>query len=728
MSKLQDQLHKIAIKRLHLIPYSPGTSSTRQRLVFLSELAALGYSVTNSDAYTDSVLLRYHDLIKTLKEMRGGDVEHVPLFQGFPESTPEDDDYLIKRVLVYVGNHVGWFPEGRQLDSGIVIPEWLFDLNEFGADPVTQLQDKSLFQAGVKRQAKCESDDHVEWIHLRLATWDEVEDAARDLLLQNLYAKSSIKEALKDDLEILLGHFGTEMIAPDRLTFKETRTFVMKYFWNRNDLTSLRPLSSTPTDLLRLFASLTDTDVSLSDPIRFPKLKRGQRRFVLEVLEGCSNLEEDLNAYRGLWLEIGRFLHPGEYASRFPRVFAAFDALRNDRITTFNSIIEQAIQAKDVQTLLYHLSQRPGVFARRIHQLLELAGEHGDEVLNRFAKIANQVPLKNLLVLESHLRTIEESERRTVINKRGRICVLDNRPGRLSEEVHQKTLEVIRDAILDKIASEHPSWSGKRVWIDDALKNYTVPLQQRKASDGILTLGRGSQLPLDVGKVLRLFVYWKEASRTTDLDLSLIKYDDNLNYAGHVSYTNLKSGGIVHSGDLQSAPHGAAEFIDVELSAVRGQKDCRYLASQVYRYCGDAFGNMDCHAGWMIRDKVDSTYKSFDVKTVQNKFDLTGTTGYAIPIIVDLKLNRITFVDLYVGGVGTHNRVEGSYQDISTITREMVRMIDTRPNVHDLAHCHTLARKATLTQERTEADVTFGVDADCTYNVMDVQTILSELL
>jgi len=272
-----------------------------------------------------------------------------------------------------------------------------------------------------------------------------------------------------------------------------------------------------------------------------------------------------------------------------------------------------------------------------------------------------------------------------------------------------------------------PSWQGKKCWIDPCLRKYTVPLQQRKASEGMLTLGRGTRIPLDSGKVLRLFVYWKERTRTTDLDLSLIQFDQNFNYSGHVSYRRLAAEGIVHSGDLQSAPLGAAEFIDMELSVLRELEGCRYVAPQIHRYGGDFFSVMDCQAGWMIRDQVDATYKSFDLKTVQNKFDLNGGASYALPIVIDLQESEIIFVDLYMRGLSQRNTAEGAVGDISIVTQEMARLGEMLPNLYDLALLHQQARGAKKVEQAEDADITFGRNGR-TYSADRVERILAELL
>ena len=719
-------IRRIAIERLRVLPVGGGPATPKKKLTFLCELAGLGYAVDNPELYDDSALDDYADAIKILQAMRGGGVDYVPLFQGFPTDMPEENEYFVRRLLGYVGTHCQLFDGGVALLDGRLVPEWLFDLKQFGADPITQMQDRGLFEAGKKSQAGRQGDSNTVWVHLRFAGPEEFGQRALGFLKGNLYARSSIQESLHADLEFLLGVFPHEEIEASRVVFKETRTLVMKFWWTRGDFTALQPYCQTPTDLLRLMAALTGSDISLEQPIKFPKLRRPQRVFLLEALSRCSNLGPDLSRYRGLWIALARSLHVGEFHKRFPVVVETFQRLRQGPISGVDSQFEAALAKGEVQSILPLLVKNPGVFGRRLHHLLDVAGDDFAVVLEAFRGVAGQLTLKNLLVMQAFFKTIEDGPYRTVINKKGRIRVLDNRRRRLPPPAMEGLLALLHAAILQELKTR-PSWSGRRIWIDPRLCNYTVPLQQRKASEGLLVLGRGSKVPLETGKVLRLFVYWKEKVGRTDLDLSLIQYGPELNFVGQVSYTRLKGESVVHSGDIQSAPHGAAEFIDVDLEHLSQDKSCRYLAPQIYRFAGDYFSVMQCHAGWMLRDKIDAQYKTFDIKTVQNKFDLVGTSGYAIPIIVDLWDKEITFVDLYMSGKTMENAVEGAVNDISLITGEMVRMLKTRPNIHELCLYHARGRGGDLVDRKEEADLTFGL-TDCTYNVSASERILSELL
>jgi len=725
-------MEAIAIRRLRTLPIPRGEGiPTKARLAILAELASLGYRLKNPErlAQADPTWLQGHRArVAVLKAIRGGDVDYVHLFLKFPDDIPDDDARFAKRLLGYVGNLRGAFEgstDGTRLDNGVFVPSWLFDLREFGADPITQLQSPSLLTRAKARLKKRKADRHVEWIDLELLWGDELNAKLSAFLLDNLYAKSSIKEVLHDDIKALLVGLGPEVtIDPGKIQRSETKALVLATLWGSGPPESATALAKTPTDLLRMLACITGTDVSLATKARFPKLRRAQRRALLTTLERCPSLREDLLRYRGLWLALGRSLHVGEHARAFPRCAEAFKALRDGTITTYASKTERLLRESDVQPVLAHLGQRPGLLSRRLHELLRRFDDHAP-ILAAFTEASASIPSKALLVLDRYFATINESEHRTILNKRGKLKVLPNNAyGALDPEVAENVRDIARSALLQRFG-ELDAFAGRTVWIDPALGNYSVPLQQRAGSDGMLPFGRGSRIPVDFGEVLRLFIYWRQQEWRTDLDLSVIQFDAELKYAGHVSYTNLSSAGIAHSGDIVSAPKGAAEFIDITLSAL--PEKARYLAVEVNRFAGEEFSEMRCHAGWMIREEVNNSLKTFDIKTVANKIDLGGTGAYAIPLVVDIDAREIILTDLYMGGKALHNNVEGNYGNVSLACRALREFTTTRPSMLQLALLHLEARGGERVDAPGDAEITFGVTG-CTYNATDTATILARLL
>lgn len=735
---MNTKLKTIALNRLKTLAVNESILvSSRLKAIFLTELSRLGYKVVNPDLLNDFVYNDFDLIIDELIKIKGGDVDYVPMFNGFPERVPEKNEFITKRILGILGNVIGLFSENDKnvqvLENGVVIPNWIFDLTEFGADPIFGRQTESLYQNGLEAQKGRSSESHTEWIELKVS--DNIEHDLLEFMLNNLYAKSSIKESLKDDLEYLINYFGLGAVNPSKVVFKEIKSYLMKYLWERGDFNTLSKFIDTPTDLLRLFASLTDSDISLSEKIKFPKMNRKTRRWVLSQLESCSDLPENLNQYRGLWLALGRYIHPGEYTNKYPKTAKAFDLLRNGKIKTFNGKVEEYLQDKQLDKLLALLKTRPGIFARKLHHIVvKFKTETG--VISAFKKVIDKIKFKNLLVLQKYFMTINDSDYRQIINKKGKMIILpNNKKGELSQKRINKLLKAIDDAIVKKCKNTPFELDGKveKVWIDPAFKQYLVPLSLRKQSDGLLNIARGSQVSIDMSKTLRLFTYWKQNSYATDFDLSAITFDENLKYKDHVSYTNLSNDGITHSGDIQSAPYGASEFIDIDLGLLQkkyqnNNNNARYIGIQVLKYRGESFTQVEkSYAGWMFREDTDSNHSSFDIKTVANKFNMVGKGSYAIPLIVDLKEGKVIVTDLYMNGENNFNNVEGAVNDISIITREAVNMVNTKPNMFDLIYYRLSNANVELVSDKNDADFTYGVN-DCDLSIDRVDEILANFL
>lgn len=729
---MEYKLEDILLRNKKTIICKTGSVDKKKKLIFFSELLSLGYEIENDHYYTDDVLKneKYDFIINTLKKMKAGHVNYVPLFSNFPNDVPDDNEYFCKRIFGLFGNYLGLLTNGEKLNSGLVIPEWLFDIKEFGADPITQFQDLDLYNQGTQEQNNRKKDVTGTLFKIKLVSEKEGWEIGKSFLNEILTSKSSIKESLKKDIEFLLEIYNVTDIDVNNITFKETKSYLLKYFWIKQDYNSVYNLTSNSTDLLRLFASLTNTDISLTEKIKFPKFNNEQRKVILKTLDKFSNLEEDLNRYKNIWIAIAKGLHVGSYIKKYPNVVKVFNSIRNEKIVTWNSVVETNISNNSfTPEMINLLQQRPTEFARRIHKILRLAKSEQDtnKIITAFIGSVDKVSLKVLLVLEKYFKTINYCSNRTIFNKNGKIKIIENKLDKLEQSTIDRICKAINNSIISKIEKRKESWETKKVWIDPELVNYTVPLQQRKSSNGLLTVGRGSRIKFDTSKVLRLFLYWQQKDLRTDLDLSLVEFDNDMNYKGHVSYTRLSNTNIKHSGDIQSAPHGATEFIDITIPDLK-KEGVRYISPQVHKFCGNNFSEMDeCYVGWMCREKVDKNYKSFDIKTVENMFTLNGSSAYTIPMIIDLEKNEIIFTDLYVGTRILYSNVENSLNSLSTIVKEVSNMVNTKPNMFDLSYYNCLGRKAEIVNEKQLADITIGVK-DCDYNSNDIEKILSKFL
>ena len=221
--------------------------------------------------------------------------------------------------------------------------------------------------------------------------------------------------------------------------------------------------------------------------------------------------------------------------------------------------------------------------------------------------------------------------------------------------------------------------------------------------------------------IVRMFIYWKEAAHDrVDIDLSMAMYDENWNLAGHVSFTRLSSEGSVHSGDITSAPNGAAEFIDVNKKVVL-KSGARYVVMNIFSWTGQPFVEMpECFAGIMGRNNT--TGEAFEPKTVKQKFDVSSNSTVAIPLILDLKENQMIWTDITSKG-GRHSSIEHNGGQIKLVANALSEFVNFKTNLHDLLALHISAR-GEVAETPEEADEVFTSE-----NIpFNIERIMSEFL
>lgn len=723
------------LRRRRLLLAPPGPADPARQAIFFAELHQMGYKVSNPGLYSDALLDFYQPVMETLSRIRGGQVAHVPLYSGFPDNVPDEGDYLLRRLLGYVLQHSRWNVPGRELKTGFTVPEWLFDLELFGADPVSQFQDATLFMKAKWAQFRRRTEKPKPAIQLTLVTPEEAEEALATWAQHCLKSKTSYPEEYRKELAWVVRQRGTFGLTAQEMPFREHRAMVSGALWRSGRLEEVGAICQTPTDLLRMFAELTGSDQALVEPITFPRFTRAQRRCVLSILEEMMPpllVEDELHRYRRLWLAVERSLHSGEYAKLFPKIYLLFRRLQRRETRPRFRELEVSLTSGSGEAIRTALRRLPGgVSVRRFaHCLAAVESDQREAMLEALLPQVQKGQLKDQLMLRCVLERDGWADKALILTKRGATQVIPRDPDRLPPEFRSRCLSSL-DQTLNKTVQEkfgEDSWAGKKVFIEPALARWVLPLALRSASDALTVLGRGTRIPLTPRSTVRLFVYWRQRFRRTDLDLSAVTFDQEGRCTGFVDWTQLKGKGLVHSGDLQSAPLGAAEFIDANVEQLRNFRSTRYLAALVFRYCGDNFGSMECFTGWMMRDKPDARYKTFDIGTVEQKISLAGSPSYSLPFLIDLKEMEAIWLDLSIYSVAQHAQVANSYQRLEQLVAAGMEMPRWRPTLNSLAQLHLNNRGAQQVPNREEADIVFALDSKADYSPQDWSKVLSELL
>lgn len=688
----------IAIKKLNGLYVNTGSSKNsneNQSLVYTlnADMVQLGY-VMSRDLF-DAVatmpkaeLKKVHmSVIKALRMIVGADVVYAPMYPNFPEQVMDasDEELFVNAITHY------WSTYGHNdLDSGGWLPQY------------------------TKKERPFFPED------LNVRVLDLVsKDAFNNIFTKIMSSNDSISGEDKEIVQHFLRTPELTAIMPEKIPFKENLCMVAADCLDRFE--SITPYVTNTTDILRIATFLSEGDVSLGSNTKFKSLPRGKRKILIQALENVIS-EEDVARHANKWVKLSHNLHVGDYSQK---VYDVMKKVReNVKIKTFNGQVEFFIENKDLPLVLGLLKQRPSELARRLDFLLRSFNQD-NHVIAAFESVVSEIPTKVLFQVLGHLKNRNKEVTTRVVFPKGstqKAVLLDEVLPALQEGTILSIGETITYELKQRFSTLEELGN---VYLDPALRGAPLPTQQRSASTAVSNVARGTRLDFGDKDFLRLFIYWKGQ----DIDLSATFHDEDLKAVGQVSYTRLKdeSVGVYHSGDITSAPHGASEFIDIDINKFLA-KGARYVAMNVLVYSGPNFADHEVvYAGWMTREKPMSN-EIYDPKTVENKFNLTSDASNAIPVIFDLKERKAIWVDLatmknsHRGG----NNVQSNRASIEQVTKAMMHVCDNRATLYDLFEAHGLAR-GTLVEDRETADVVYALDGG-DVNANDITVINTDYM
>lgn len=485
-------------------------------------------------------------------------------------------------------------------------------------------------------------------------------------------------------------------LLPEVVPFRETRALVggallLHVAGDARVDAFLEQNVETATDVLRLAVALSGGDVSLTTAsTRFTAIKRPTRRLLLRLLDRVPSAAEDVMRHVERWKRLAEVLHPGEYADKYPRALAAITAARrNDAPASFGSRVETLLAQRQIPALTPILQGRPGEFARRLDVTLRRAtDEELEAVLDAFEAVATQVSSPILLQVLAQVRAPRPLPLRAFTPKGAlaKVYGIKDRREPLNPDVLARAAQICEGALITRFASL-PSLG--RCFIDPTLREYRVPLAQRAASKSLRTLVRGSRLPMPDTRFIRLFLWWKNGGQRTDIDLSAAFFNTRFVFMQTVSYYNLKAFGGYHSGDIVDAPHGASEFIDLDVDALL-EKGIRYVVTSINSYTEQPYCDLpECFAGWMARADVASG-EVFEPRSVIDRLDIASDTQICLPFVMDLQERRVIWADLGLTSSPRWNNVQNNLSGISLMLRALVHT--PRPDLETLFDLHARAR------------------------------------
>lgn len=643
----------------------------------------------------------YTDFIAKLKPLVGADKEYNPMYPNFPRQVAEasDAELFINAILHY------W-----------TFGEWM---PEYEKDEHMPLFDETKLTV------------------LTVGNTNDILDIFKNLVS----SKTNLSAQDKADIEEIIATYSNFYdYLPDEIPLKENVALIGKLILNKaaiKNATAIQKYYKTATDILRLVTALSDGDISLATDTKYRSLRRCERRMVMDLLAGCGNILEDMYRYQYQWIRIGEIIHPFEFtAKRYKSVNDAFNNLRNEKKPLFvPGKVQAAINVKDMQTAAILLKDRPGDFARQLDKLLRDASNK-NYVVNCFREVADKVSVPVLLQVRQHFKDRNNGNPIRVFFLKGNLARAISIPNELpavDDKICKAVVKICDNAIIEQFKSK--DFMGN-VYIDESMRNFLVPFNQRSASTGSKNLVRGSRVGLNENaEAVRAFIWWTntDKSRNTysdgrvDIDLSATIYDENWNYVEHISYTRLRSGKMkaYHSGDITNGGSvngkGVAEFIDINVDAVA--QSGRYVAFQVYSFTGQKFSELpNCRFGWMEREDVNSG-EIFEPSTVDMSIDVNAEGVTAIPVIFDCKTKEFIWCDMNLAMSQNRyscwgNNLESNLRGVTAVCYAMTHL--SKPNLYSLIAFNAMAR-GMMVDNRNDADIIFSNDTTPPVEIVEVE-------
>ena len=433
------------------------------------------------------------------------------------------------------------------------------------------------------------------------------------------------------------------------------------------------------TDVLRLAAAMSGSDVSLREEVRFAKFTRTQRRFLLSLLEGVAHLDADLAARPSLFKRLLSLLHPGDFT--VPRVSAAYDRLYRGELTTLNARIERLLFKRD-RSVLGLLVQRPGEMARRLHELCSMFGPEAAEF---FAGVAAQLPTGRLLQLRKYVETINA---RTLLihpprGKWSKAKYVPNEKAPLLRESAGALLLAIDGVLSARLAEALP----QGVTVDPRVAKVKLQTNDQE----LAPYGRGTRFPIPEGVTfLRTSSYWRAKSASGHniwYDNGWIFLTEDFKPAGAVCWNHPKVHGAAFSGDptnTKDAEGRACQLIDLNLDDLQAQ-GVRYAIWNVLAYSRIKFSEADEVCAALQWGEDARAGGLFEPARAQMVFPLKGDALTKYIAYVDLQSRELVYMDADLGGA-----VSAAWANQARLVTRMpafLEYLDSLPSLADLFRC-----------------------------------------
>ncbi len=657
----------VALQKGFIVSPNDGMDNRIAVATVQSHLMGLGYMLDETAFFELSKSdLSYienfnNEVLTYLRDVLGGKRNFQPLYKNFPEEVMSKSDFeLYLNAIMHYWSNGTWEPSTEKYEKPIKF-------------------------------------EKIKYVMLSHATQERFGKIFTDLVSINTSLTPQDLGVIKWFVE-----GGEKLVFPSVVPFKE-------------NLCTLAGMGieglpvNTTTDVLRIAVHLSGGDISLPkvpnklvkrsawssqyitnaerEKFKFKNFSRKERKYLLSLLEqtNCDPREMVLKDQR--WVRLGEILHPGEHKKTFPKAFNAFNKIRNEKVTSWYGKLSKAFNT-NLESGLKVLSERPGEFSRRIDWLVRTYPKNLELIMGYFSEAVKGTSNKVIFEVYTHFeKRTEKNPNRSVMVKGTRKKVplpeLPPLSKDLVESIHRKLFETLKE----KFSKLEPLGN---CWIDEELKKIPLPTNMRSMNFSTKPTIRGQRVPFDNPdcKVIRPFVHWMDKGGYEDLDLSVTFVGEKKSTV--LSFSNLRVGASVHSGDVRHRKGPCAEYIDIQIKDALSN-GYQYCVIDVRNYNGGTLKSVETVFGMMEREHPESN-RVWLPETITNCQHLESTSANTIIAVLDLHTKEYIMLDTDSSGWVT---ARGDIKNTLKILDEYVKL--PKVSVYDLVLMHVESRGRLVT-------------------------------
>lgn len=615
----------------------------------------------------------YNFYMPLVKDAAGAAFEgRVPFYPGFPEEVIGKDRFdIFLDQLIYAFSGLTMMP---------------------GEKPKTDFF--PYFEEGNKKQLNTGSkEDFEEYVNF-------------------LFKKPVIlnEEEKKFITEIFKSYDFEKFLPAEPSKIKENNIFILQLIKDnlpeRFEMYATKYLK-TPTDVLRWAVQYVDGDISLNGKLTIDKpdkkwhennkqlgfsfsknkkypditksLSKPQIREIMTLLnntrmdigEDYPKLLEDIKAsakedgraedvilvddavltYKQYYKSLAKVAHinPEAASTKTEKVLAA---ICDNKVRTINSLIEEAINDKDVDKALGYLKYRPTYFGKRLDKLCEIASEtkQTKNLVAAFKEQASKMSISNLLTNHGMFESRKFKQPERIIRANG-VMVTKEAKEPLSKTFCEEIQTAIRQALKEKYKDTK---SLGKIYVDPSMANVKIPKNNdsRSQSKKLFPYTFGSSMPNSKELKCKQFgVAWedgneKNPNERVDIDLHSCFYDENGNIF-HIGWNAAYSADelAVYSGDIQQG--GSCEFVNCDLEKLREMK-IPAVGFTIDIFCGAISYSdlLDCQ--FVLSERDDMKFgRTFEPKSVMMSMRPQSDTSEITPVVLNVETGDFIWLDAF---------------------------------------------------------------------------------